>query len=297
MVTRGRPAQKKAPANSARARTTTSKPAPAKRGRPATKAAATPKVNTNRDATQYADKEPSDFHKAYARWIMNEVGFDPNSAPSKKMAFLMGVSISTAARPVFQQSAFLEEWREATGTAKRGPKPKQDSETARKRNRSVVSDDEFDDETDEEFDEDSEVDEERTDRYDELSELSDADLRKILRTEHKVPQADYKGKDSEELKEFILDIEFPNDESDEDSDEFDDDDEFDDSDESDEDDDEFDDDDDEEPEPPKRGRGRPAKSAAKPSSSGRNTRGSARGNSKPATRRSKSTADDDEELF
>lgn len=75
------------------------------------------------DVTTYASKTPTDYHKAFARWIVEEVGFDPDAASSKRAAFLRGVSIATAARPAFMDSEFLENWRADSGQAKRGPKP------------------------------------------------------------------------------------------------------------------------------------------------------------------------------
>jgi len=73
-----------------------------------------------RDVTQYADKEPTELHKTMARWIVTEVGYDPNTAGSKREAFLMGVSIATAARPAFTSSEYLAAWYEESGTPKRG---------------------------------------------------------------------------------------------------------------------------------------------------------------------------------
>lgn len=134
---------------------------------PAKKAAAPAKAE--RDVTQYADKPASDYHKAFARWIVQEVGYDPDSATSKKAAFLAGVSIATAARPAFMDSEFLEEWRESTGTAKRGPKPK-DEEPTRRRSRQTVSDDEFEEEADED---DEEFEDDESDDSDEEFEDED----------------------------------------------------------------------------------------------------------------------------
>lgn len=86
------------------------KPAPEKQGR---------------DVTVYATKEPTDYHKAFATWIVKEVGYKPSEAASLKEAFLAGVSIATAARPAFMESDFLEDWRERNGVTKRGPKGNQ----------------------------------------------------------------------------------------------------------------------------------------------------------------------------
>jgi hypothetical protein len=80
------------------------------------------------DVSGYAEKAPTDYHKVFARWIVQEVGFDPDTASSKRAAFLRGVSIATAARPAFMNSEMLEEWRERNGINKRGPKPKADED-------------------------------------------------------------------------------------------------------------------------------------------------------------------------
>ena len=111
-----------------RGKTSGTRKAPAKRGRPASstaKKATPPKARGRQKAalTDYATKPPTDYHKAFAKWIVQEIGFDPNEASTKRAAFLMGVAISTATRPKFQQSDFLDEWREQSGVAKRGPKP------------------------------------------------------------------------------------------------------------------------------------------------------------------------------
>lgn len=153
------------------------KTAPAKSTRSAAKAAPTKK---GADVTVYADKVPTDYHKAFARWIVSEVGYDPDSAPSLKAAFLRGVSIATAARPAFMESDFLEEWREKNGVAKRGPKGSTTSTPATTRRTRKAApepeveeeDDEFDEEDeeleDDEFDEDddSEEDDEDSDEFD-----------------------------------------------------------------------------------------------------------------------------------
>lgn len=149
--------------------------------KPAARKAAPAKATTERDVTVYADKAPTDYHKWFARWIVQEVGYDPETAPSLKAAFLRGVSIATAARPAFMDSAFLEEMREKTGTAKRGPKPKEEAETTRRKTRQVVSDDEFEDDDEEideeEIDEDDDVDEddEEFDDEEDDSEEDDSD--------------------------------------------------------------------------------------------------------------------------
>lgn len=78
--------------------------------------------STGRNVTVYATKEPTPFHKAFAKWIVTEVGYRPSQAESLKAAFLAGVSIATAARPAFNDSEWLETWREENGVVKRGRK-------------------------------------------------------------------------------------------------------------------------------------------------------------------------------
>ncbi|HTS10094.1 MAG TPA: hypothetical protein VMP68_31315 [Candidatus Eisenbacteria bacterium] len=73
--------------------------------------------------TDYATKAPTGYHKAFAKWIVEEIGYDPENAPSLRAAFLRGVSIATAARAAFQQSDAVDEYRERSGEAKRGPRP------------------------------------------------------------------------------------------------------------------------------------------------------------------------------
>jgi hypothetical protein len=77
-----------------------------------------------KDVTLYSEKSPTPYHKLFAKWIVNEVGYDPDTASSKRAAFLRGVSIATAARPDFMNSDMLQEWREEHGITKRGPKPR-----------------------------------------------------------------------------------------------------------------------------------------------------------------------------
>ena len=131
------------------------------------RAAAAPAAR-EKDVTEYADKAPTGYHKAFAKWIVQEVGYDPDSASSKRAAFLKGVSIATAARPAFNGSDAVEEYREKSGEAKRGPKPAATKAALvtrgrRKAEPEPVEDDDFEDEEldDEETDsgEDDEFDE------------------------------------------------------------------------------------------------------------------------------------------
>lgn len=147
---------------------TTRKPAPAKRQ-------AAPAKKASPDVTAYADKEPTGYHRAFAKWIVTAVGYEPNSAASKRAAFLAGVSIATAARPAFQQSDFLEEYREKTGEAKRGPKPaaRPTPKAGTRKAAPPVDEDEFDDSDDELEDEDEFDGEEEEDDTDEFEDDED----------------------------------------------------------------------------------------------------------------------------
>lgn len=148
---------------------------PARRGRPAAK---TPPASTStsrkRDVTQYASKPPSNYHKAFARWILQEVGFDPDAASPRK-AFLMGVAIATAARPAFMESDFLEEWRAKSGETKRGPKPKEEEAPARSTRKRAAAPVVEDDDDEDEFDDEDASDEDDEDDFDDEDDSSDDD--------------------------------------------------------------------------------------------------------------------------
>lgn len=251
MVTRGRPARKPAAARGRSAATTrkTTAAAPTRKVAAKRPAATATKAKPATDVTVYADKEPTGYHKAFARWIVEVVGYDPNEAPSKRSAFLAGVRIATAARPEFQRSEFLEEWREKTGEVKRGPKT---ADAKRKATREVVSDDEFEDEGDDFEDEENEFDEESEEDTDEFDDEDESD------------------EDEDESEE----------DEDEDSD----------------DDDDFEDEE-EEPEPPKRGRPRASARRTASSKAVRTTARPAAKKGAPASKRSKSTVDPEEDLF
>lgn len=174
------------------------------------------KPAAGRDVTQYADKAPTAFHKFFARWITEQVGYAPERARTKRAAFLAGVSISTAARQAFQASPELAEWREETGEAKRGPKPKDDpAETKRRGQRQNVSDEEFEPEEEEETSENSEVD------LDELEEeLNNMAIGKLRATakEHGVT-AERGWKKDDFIDAILATYEDGEEESDEDDDE------------------------------------------------------------------------------
>lgn len=147
--------------------------------------AAKASASSGRDVTQYADKAPTAFHKFFARWIVEQVGYVPEDAKSHRAAFLAGVSIATAARQAFQASAELAEWREETGETKRGPKPKDEAEVKRRGQRQNVTDEEF--EPEDEDDAEAEDSEEGTDFEElesELQEMTIGDLRKTAKEEY-----------------------------------------------------------------------------------------------------------------
>lgn len=271
MATR-RPAKKTVNSAQARRSTGTRRTAPTKAA-PTKRKATPPPAKNERDVTDYATKEPTEYHKAFAKWIIQEVGFEPNDARSKRSAFLMGVSIATAARPAFQSSEWLENWREQTGEAKRGPKPKDATEeiasnAKRKSNRAVVSDAEFEDGEDEEL-------------YRAADDIDDDD-----------------DDDDDDLDEEEFDSEDDDDDDDEDEDDDDEDEDF-----------EDDDEDEEEPPPPpvKRRPGRPAKAAprsrtASTSQASATKRAPVKGTGKGApakasTRTKAKPADDDDDFL
>lgn len=151
--------------------TTRSRPAPARRppakatNARSRQAAPEPKDETS-SLSSLAEKVPTDYHKVFARWLVTEVGYDPDSASSKRAAFLRGVSLGVSARPAFMNSDFLEAWRESTGQAKRGPKPKEeDASPTRTRRAKAQPEPEVDDGDDDEddFDDEEAVDDEDSD--------------------------------------------------------------------------------------------------------------------------------------
>ena len=146
------------PSGATRASSQAAKPAARKTAAPARRGA--PK----QDVTEYASKPPTGYHKAFAAWIVREVGYDPDTARSPRAAFLKGVSIATAARPAFNASDAVEEYREKSGEAKRGPKPTAEKAAPARRRKAAPEPDEFDE--DDEF-EDDEEDSEDSDEFDE----------------------------------------------------------------------------------------------------------------------------------
>jgi hypothetical protein len=164
---------------------------PAKRTAPARKAAPAPAASGKEPITAYATKKPTPYHIAMARWAVNEIGYDPDSASSKKAAFLRGIAIASAARPAFQASSFLEEWRAVNGVEKTGPKRAEEKPAPATRRRKpapepepevdededdfedAAEEDEFEDdaESDEDFeDEDAEEDDEEEEGDDDFEE-------------------------------------------------------------------------------------------------------------------------------
>jgi hypothetical protein len=257
MVTRRQTTARKAPV----------KPAATTRKATTTrKAAAAPPapVKPTRDVTEYADKAPTGYHKAFAKWIVEFVGFDPNEATSKRAAFLAGVSIATAARPAFTDSDFLAEWREESGEAKRGPKPKNapPATTTRGRKAAAPVVEEVEEDDTEEFDRDA--------LAEELESLTLAKLKARAKSDYAATVADLKGLTKDETLEWILDTaeeaEF-GDEEDEEGDDEDESEEDTDDEEGDEEEEEEDDTEEEEEKPaPRRGRrtaSTPAKTPAK----------------------------------
>ncbi len=174
-------------------RTAKAAAAPVRRGRPRKAASAAKAAPAKPDVTVYADKVPTDYHKAFARWIVTEVGYDPDTASSKRAAFLRGVSIATLSRASFSNSEYLDEWREKNGVNKRGPKGSKaavEEETPVRRRRKAapepeeieeieeIEEDEEDfeeEEEDDEFEEDDDEfeDEEDDEEDDELEDEED----------------------------------------------------------------------------------------------------------------------------
>lgn len=168
------PTRKASPAKpAARRRTAASEDAPVrrspvKRGRPAASAHSPNPRSRKTDLTAYADKPATEYHKAFARWLVQTTGWRPSQADSSAQAFLKGVALSSVLRTEFMGSEYLAAWREENGFTKRGPK------TAPVEDEPETSDDDFeDDESDDE--EDSEFEDDSNDEDDEDSDEDEFD--------------------------------------------------------------------------------------------------------------------------
>lgn len=88
----------------------------------------------------YRDKEPTDYQKWFATYLVREVGLRPSDMTPKE-AFITALRLALTCRNHYNDSDFLAEQREKYGVKKRGPKPKA----------AVIEepeDDDFDDEDD-----------------------------------------------------------------------------------------------------------------------------------------------------
>lgn len=176
-----------------RTRRTAAKPTPAKR---TTRQAPAPVEETDGgDYGHLLEKEPTAFHMAHTEWLKTEVGYNPAETKNRAEAFLMGVSLATSSKRDFQQSDWLVEWREENGYKKRGPASKADAEP--------------EEETDVSEDEDAvEALEE------ELNALTLVKLRARAKKEG-VDLSDVSGWKKADYVNAILDVLFPEDDSDE----------------------------------------------------------------------------------
>jgi len=169
--------------------------APARTTRSKAKAPATPKRDPKLAAL--GDKEPTDYHRWFATFIVREIGYNPKEADSPSAAFLAGIRLALTARTSFMESDFLEAKREEFGIKKRGPKAKgqdvdedEEEETSvrsrkapakkaapaskRRSSKAQEEEDEFEEETEE--DEDEEFEEEDSDEeFDDDEEEEDED--------------------------------------------------------------------------------------------------------------------------
>lgn len=147
-------------------------------GRPAARKAAPAKTpvraTTQADLREYKTKEATPYHKAFAGYLVREVGLT-FASPAEKKAFLMGIRLAITTRNIFNASDYIEEWREKTGEVKRGRKPAsaQPAPAARKHRPEPEpeeeEDDEFEDEdveddtSDDDFDDDDSEDDDSED--------------------------------------------------------------------------------------------------------------------------------------
>lgn len=125
-------------------------PATARTRKPAAAPARTPRAKRN-PLAEYVSKEATAYQKAFARWLVEEVGYEPTS----KKDFLAAIRLAITTRNLFNSSDWIEEWRERTGEVKRGPKPKAAAPAAPARGKRKPEP-----EPEEEFDEEEEAEEE-----------------------------------------------------------------------------------------------------------------------------------------
>ncbi len=134
-------------------------------------AAAAPAVRTTRakrnPLAEYVNKEATPYHKAFAQWLVKEVGYEPTN----KRDFLAAIRLAITTRNLFNQSDFIEEWRERTGETKRGPKPKTTAAPARGKRKPEPEPEEDDFEEDDTEEED--FDSEDAEDFDDTEEASD----------------------------------------------------------------------------------------------------------------------------
>jgi hypothetical protein len=151
---------------------------PARRG-PGRPRKAPAEAPATKDLSQYADKPATGYHKAFAGWLVREVGVDLNGM-SVKSAFLKGVSLATTTRAAWASSDALVEYREKSGESKPGRKPaaERSAPPARKRRpepepEPEQDDDDFEDESDDFDDEAPESDDDFDGESDDADDFDD----------------------------------------------------------------------------------------------------------------------------
>jgi hypothetical protein len=80
----------------------------------------------DQDLTKYADKPGTPMHDAFVEWMLDETGYDPNSAKTKADAFARGVILGAYLRPTYQRSEANHDRR-----TEPAPKPVKAAKTAK----------------------------------------------------------------------------------------------------------------------------------------------------------------------
>lgn len=150
-------------------------------GRPTARKAApakTPVRSPQANLKEYKTREATPYHKAFAGYLVREVGLT-FASPAEKKAFLLGIRLAITTRNIFNASDYIEEWRERTGETKRGRKPAEAAAPAGRKRRPAPEPElepEEEEEEEEEFEEDeSDDDDDFEEDFEEDGEGEDDD--------------------------------------------------------------------------------------------------------------------------
>jgi hypothetical protein len=144
--------------------------APGRRTVAAAPAARTTRAKRN-PLAEYVTREATAYQKAFARWLVEEVGYEPTN----KKDFLAAIRLAITTRNLFNSSDWIEQWRERTGETKRGPKPKTAAPAPTARGKRKPEPEPEEEEFDDEEETEEELASEDSDDFEDDTEEPDAD--------------------------------------------------------------------------------------------------------------------------